>query len=304
MFKRKKTRKNYRKGTKKKPQFAFLGRLAVGFYVIAGVAGLIATSFLFILVHDVITQCDYFKAKSLKIEGVQRLSRNQIIEAARVKKGMNVLAVNLAMVRKRLLAHPWIAEAEVRREIPAGLSIRVQEHSPLAIIDLGRRYLINDKGQVFKEWSDTDPANLPLVSGLELTDIRIHAKTVVTASRRPAKGWNPSQMERPNNRPFEAVMQVLMLGKQPRSILSNRNIKQIRVDREIGITLEVFKQMKTIVLGYHNYPLKFNMLKNILASGRQKRSFPDFNRIDLNNVNRIVVNPVSKIPHGGDHKEV
>jgi cell division septal protein FtsQ len=92
VFKRKKTRKNYRKGTKKKPQFAFLHRLAVGFYVIAGVAGLIATSFLFILVHDVITQCDYFKAKSLKIEGVQRLSRNQIIEAARVKKGMNVLA--------------------------------------------------------------------------------------------------------------------------------------------------------------------------------------------------------------------
>lgn len=304
MFKRKKPLKNYRKGTKRKRQFAFLHRLAVGFYVMAGVAGLMATSFLFILVHDVITQCDYFKAKSLKIEGVQRLSRNQIIEAARVKKGMNVLAVNLAMVRKRLLAHPWIAEAEVRREIPAGLHIKVQEHSPLAIIDLGRRYLINDKGQIFKEWTDTDPANLPLVSGLELTDIRIHGKTVVTASRRPAKGWNPSQMERPNNRPFEAVMQVLMLGKQTRSILSNRNIKQIRVDREIGITLEVFKQMKTIVLGYHNYPLKFNMLKNILAYGRQKRSFPDFNRIDLNNVNRIVVNPVSKIPHRGDHKEV
>jgi cell division protein FtsQ len=236
VFKREKTR-NYRKGTKRKRQFAFLRRLAVGFYVIVGVAGLMATSFLFILVHDVITQCDYFKAKSLKIEGGQRLSRNQIIEAARVKKGMNVLAVNLAMVRKRLLAHPWIAEAEVRREIPA-------------------------------------------------------------------KGWNPSQMERPNNRPFEAVMQVLMLGKQSRSILSNRNIKQIRVDREIGITLVAFKQMKTIVLGYHNYPLKFNMLKNILVYGRQKRSFPDFNRIDLNNVNRIVVNPVSKIPHGEDHKEV
>jgi len=61
--------------------------------------------------------------------------------------------------------------------------------------------------------------------------------------------------------------------------------------------------MKTIVLGYHNYPLKFNMLKDILSHGRHRRSFPDFDRIDLNNVNRIVVNPVSKIPPG-DHKEV
>jgi cell division protein FtsQ len=303
VFDRKKLRKNYRKGTKKKRQFVFLRRLATGFYVIAGVAGLMVTSFLFIFVHDVVTQCDYFKAKSLKIEGVQRLSRNQIIEAARLKKGMNVLAVNLALVRKRLLAHPWIAEAEIRREIPAGLHIKVQEHSPLAIIDLGRKYLINENGQVFKEWTDTDPANLPLVIGLELTDIRMHGKTVATASQRSVKDRIPSQLEGSHNNPFEAVMQVLMLGKQTRSILSNRNIRQIQVDREIGITLVAFKEMKTIVLGYHNYPLKFNMLKDILSYDKHRQSFPEFDRIDLNNVNRIVVNPVSKIPPG-DHKEV
>jgi len=57
------------------------------------------------------------------------------------------------------------------------------------------------------------------------------------------------------------------------------------------------------VLGYYNYPLKFNMLKDILSNGKHRRSFPEFDRIDLNNVNRIVVNPVSKIP-SGDHKEV
>jgi hypothetical protein len=74
------------------------------------------------------------------------------------------------------------------------------------------------------------------------------------------------------------------------------------VDREIGITLVAFKQMKTIVLGYQNYPHKFNMLKNIPSYDKHRRSFPDFDRIDLNNVNRIVVNPVGKIP--GDHKEV
>ena len=78
--------------------------------------------------------------------------------------------------------------------------------------------------------------------------------------------------------------------------------EHFRVDREMGITLVAFKQMKTIVLGYHNYKLKFNMLKDIL-SNRRRRSFPEFDRIDLNNVNRIVVNPVNKIPTG-DHKEV
>jgi cell division protein FtsQ len=300
VFGRKKPRKNYRKGSKKKRQFAFLRRLAIGFYVIAGVAALLITSVLFVFVYDVITQCDYFKAKSLKIEGMQRLSQNQIIEAARVKKGMNVLDVNLAMVRKRLLAQPWIADAEIRREIPAGLYIKVQEHSPLAIIDLGRKFLLNENGRVFKEWTDTDPANLPVVSGLALSDIRIHNKTAAQPS---LKGRDPAQLDHPQNDPFEAVLQVLRLGGQTRSILSNRNIRQIKVDREIGITLVAFKQMKTIELGYYNYPLKFNMLKDILSYGSQRRSFPEFDRIDLNNVNRIVVNPVSKIPTG-DHKEV
>ena len=300
MLKKKKPRKNYRKGTKKKRRFPFLRRLAAGFFIIAGVAALLITSGLFIFAYDVITQCDYFKAKNLKIEGMQRLSQNQIIEAARVKKGMNVLAVNLAMTRKRLLAQPWIADAEIRREIPAGLYIKVQEHSPLAIIDLGRKFLLNENGRVFKEWTDKDPANLPLVSGLAIGDIRIHGKTTEQSS---LKGGNPEQLGHPLNDPFEAVMQVLRLGKKNRSILSNRNIKQIQVDREIGITLVAFKQMKTIVLGYHNYPLKFNMLKDILSYGKRRRSFPKFDRIDLNNVNRIVVNPVSKIPTG-DHKEV
>ncbi len=300
MFKQKKPRKNYRKGTKKKRQFVFLRHLATGFYVIAGVAALMTTSILFIFVYDVITQCDYLKAKIVKIEGEQRLSQNQIIEAARVKKGMNVLDINLATVRKRLMAQPWIADAEIRRVIPDGLHIKVREHTPLAIIDLGRKFLLNENGRIFKEWTDTDPANLPLVSGLAPTDIRIHD---TTAARGSVRDRNPSQLGYSHNDPFEAVMQVLRLGKQTRSILSNRNIRQIQVDREIGITLLAFKQIKTIVLGYDNYPHKFNMLKDILSQNKHRRSFPDFDRIDLNNVNRIVVNPVSKIPTG-DHKEV
>ena len=300
MGRRKKPRKNYRKGTRKKRQFTLLRRLAIGFYVIAGIAALMATSVSFIFVYDVITQCDYLKAKILKIEGEQRLSRDQIIATAGVKKGMNVLDVNLAIVRKRLRAQPWIADAEIRRVIPDGLYIKVKEHTPLAIIDLGRKFLLNENGRIFKEWTDADPADLPLVSGLSPTDIRLHGKT---AARRSVRDGNPSQPGHPHNDPFEAVMEVLRLGKQSRSILSNSNIRQIQVDREIGISLLAFKQMKTIVLGYDDYPHKFNMLRDILSYDKHRRSFPDFDRIDLNNVNRIVVNPVRKIL-SGDHKEV
>ena len=304
MFKRKKSRKNYRKGAKAKQRFAFLGRFLIGFNVVAGLAALLATSCLFILVYDVITQCDYFRAQSLKIAGIQRLTVKQIVQQARVSKGVNVMAVNLSMVRKRLMAHPWIAEAEVRREIPSGLYIRIKEHSPLAIVNLDRKYIINEQGQIFKKWTASDPDNLPLINGLQLADFSVQGKTTDPFPQRSAQQVKGSQNNHLNTRPLEAVMQVLILGKQTRGILPNRKIKQIRVDREIGITLQAFKQIKTIVLGYHNYPLKYAMLKNILIYRKQKRNFPDFDRIDLNNVNRIVVNPVRLKTPGGDQKEV
>lgn len=285
MFGRKKPRQNHRSGARRKHRFAIVRRLVAGFYVIAGMAALAAASCLFVFVHDVLTQCDYFRAESLKIDGIRRLTEKEILAQACLGKDANVLAVNLSAVRKRLVAHPWIAEAEVRREIPAGLFIRIIEQSPLAVVDLGEKYIINEQGRIFKEWTASDP-DLPLVTGLELADIIDYNQT---ANAGPL--------------PFEAVMQILTLGREARSILPNRNIRHIRVDRQIGITVEAFNRIKTIVLGYHNYPLKYAMLKNIMVYRDRGRGFPDFNRIDLNNVNRIVVNPVNAIP-SGDHKEV
>jgi cell division protein FtsQ len=305
VFKRKKPRKNYRKGAKAKQRFTFLRRFLIAFNVVVGIAALLATSGLFILVYDVITQCDYFRAQNLKIAGMQRLTEKQIVQQARVGKGMNVLAVNLSVVRKRLMAHPWIAEAEVRREIPTGLYIRIKEHVPLAIVELDRKYIINEQGQVFKEWTASDPDTLPLVSGLQPADFMAQDnKAGVLPPQRAGRREKLTLKPHPSVRPLEAVMQVLTLGKQARSILPNCDIKQIRVDREIGITLEAFRHIKTIVLGYQNYPLKYSMLKNILKYRKQKRNFPDFDRVDLNNVNRIVVNPVRLKTPGGDKKEV
>jgi cell division protein FtsQ len=304
VFGRKKPRKNYLNGAKRRHHFVIWHRLALGFYVIAGMAALMAASCLFVFVYDVLTQCDYFKAASLKIDGIQRLTQKEIVEQAGLSKGMNVLAVNLSVVRKRLMAHPWIAEAEVRREIPAGLFIRIKEHFPLAIVDLGKKYIINEQGRIFKEWTAADPDTLPLISGLQLADITIYNKTAMAAPQPPAMQKGRPQSAAAGQLPFEAVMQVLTLGKEARSILPNQKIRHIRVDRQIGITVEAFNQIKTIVLGYHNYPLKYSMLKNIMTYRNRGRGFPDFNRIDLNNINRIVLNPVNDAIPSGDHKEV
>jgi cell division protein FtsQ len=280
-----KPQKNLRNRKKTKREFKFFGPILLGFKLIVAVAAVAAISVFFILIHDILTQCDYFKISRVTIEGTQRHSEKEIAKQSLVGKVMNILAVNLSLVRKQLLAHPWIAEAGVSREIPSGLSIRIKEHSPLAVVDVGKKFLINRAGKIFKAWDASDPADLPVVSGLNVLDLPpVYGQTELPKS----------EITRERTTPFKAVMKVLRLGRQQGSILPNRSIRQIRVDRQIGLTLLAFDRIKTINLGYDDYDGKYHMLANLFSYLKQKQSVSDFDRIDLNNLNRVVVNPLRR----------
>ena len=291
MFKRRKPRKNVRKGKSSRGRIRFFSQFWICFKIITGLGLLLATSTGFVFIHDVITQCDYFKARSIVIEGEQRLTEGQIAELAHIKEKMNLFAINLTAVRKRLLSHPWIAEATVMREIPARLIIRIKEHVPLAIVDLGRKFLINEKGEIFKIWTATDPADLPLVRGLEMSDMAPYRIIEAGATGDSSETERFSENSQNHYSPLDAVMHILRLGKQSGSILPNRLIKNIMVDREIGITLHALTRVKTISLGYHNYAEKYAMLRYIIAYLKQTPKAAVYERIDLNNLNRIVVRP-------------
>jgi len=283
---RKKSRKNYRKGQKSKPWFRLLGRIMLGFKLMAAVVAFAAVTGFFILIHEIVTQCDYFAAEEVTIEGTQRLTHEQVARQARVCTGDNILAVNLSLVRKRLRAHPWIAEAEVSREIPSRLIIRVKEHTALAVVDFGQKFLINHQGRIFKAWDPAEQHDLPVISGLALSDLKVYGRLESPHSAQVAL----------DSAPFSAVMQVLELGKQQGSILPNHLIRQISVDRQIGLTIHAFDRLKAISLGYSDYIAKYHMLAKLFSHLKRQRSIFDFDRIDLNNLQRIVVNPIKTVP--------
>jgi cell division protein FtsQ len=282
LFNRKKPRKNYRKGQKPKRWLQLLDRIMLGFKVTAALAAFAAVTGFFILIHEIVTQCDYFAAEKVTIEGTRRLTAEQVARQARVGIGDNILSVNLALVRKRLLAHPWIAEAAVSREIPSRLIIRVREHAALAVVDFGQKFLINHQGRIFKPWDPGDPQDLPVIRGLNLSDLKVYGRLESP----------PPDRSSADSAPFKAVMQVLELGRQQSSILPNHLIRQISVDRQIGLTIYAFDRLKAISLGYSDYSAKYHMLAKLFSYLKRQRSIFDFDRIDLNNLQRIVVNPI------------
>jgi cell division protein FtsQ len=281
---RKRLRKNYYKNSNARKRNKMLKRFVFGLKLMAVGTALVFVSLLFVFSYDFLTQCDYFKAEELMVNGAHRLTQNQVLQQANITTGVNIFSVNLSKVRKRLLAHSWIEDAEVRRELPSGINIRVKEQKPLAVLDLGRKFIINTHGEIFKEMDKADHCNLPMISGLEFSDINV-------------KGESRSI-------PFDSVMKILGLGQKPESVLPYSLIKKINVDREMGLTIYAFDHIREIKIGYNNYQDKYAMLKDVLFYLEKNGGFSRLESIDLNNLNRIVVNPAKIESAAKDHKEV
>jgi len=226
----------------------------------------------FMFIHDVMTQSSYFSAKRIEISGTNRLSPQETMDYVGLNPGANLLALNLPLVRNRLISHPWVADATIRRELPDALMIAVKEHRPLAVVDLGRKFVINEAGVIFKEAKLFDLQRLPRVTGLHYADMRVADQEASPA--------------------FDAVMNVLVMGQQPGSPLPNRAIKQVAVDRDMGLQLYAFDERLAIRLGYNQYVKKYQRLATALYYFNKSSLSTEIEWIDLRNPERIVINPI------------
>jgi cell division protein FtsQ len=271
---------------------SWLRRLAAAAWLAVGAAGVVFVSLFFVFVHDVFTQSEHFQARQIQVEGARRLPPKTVFAQADVRPGINVLAVNLAAARKRLLAHPWIAEAQIQREIPSTLRIRIREHVGAAVVDVGRKFLLNPQGEIFKEWESSDPADLPAVTGLAFADLRAVDRSAAAGGLAFFDQDAAVTAPPPVSRPMDAVLQLLTLGRDPGSILPTPELRSIRVDRELGLTVVAYAENRVIRLGYNDYPAKYHLLRDLLAFFRAQPDVADLERIDLTDMNRVIVNPV------------
>ena len=282
--KKRKPKKNYfrNSGAKRRAKVrATLGnvlKIACLFTVVA------IMSCTFVFAYDLLTESSFFSAADIQVSGLNRLSRQEIVDQADIHTGKNIFSVNLDTTRHRLMAHPWIEEAEVRREIPSGLAIHIKEYEPLAIIDMNHWFLIDKSGTPFKKWDESDPDGLPVIAGLDISDLKV--------------GHGPF------SRPFSAVMAVLKLGRKTDSTIPIDQIDTIEVDRDIGLTIHMKDQDGAVHLGYYDYPSKYKLLEKVQVYFQNQAKDSSLRSIDLNNPNRIVVTIDTKALPATGQKEV
>jgi cell division protein FtsQ len=267
--KKKTVRKNRYKKRVEQKRRRLVGRLVIGAKLFLLILIMLAASALFMVGYAAVTQTSYLRTHEIEIDGARRLSRTEILKQAGIQPGDNLLAINLRLVRKRLLAHPWISKARVARQIPETIRITVTEHKPLAVLDLGRKFLLNHHGRIFKENGRNDPKGLPLVTGIAYADISLGDDALT--------------------KPMRTVVKILQMSKKKNSILPYVEIRRLHMDPQMGVTLKVWKEKREIKLGSSRFEYKFKRLKKLLPHLKYNKNWNGFRAVDVNNPDRIVV---------------
>jgi len=107
-----------------------------------------------------------FRITAVAINGRKQLSQDEVLATGGVNGRSSLLFLDAAVVRDKLKANPWIADATVLKLYPGQLQIDIVERSAFALWQQdGRLSVISDDGVVLQPYVSRRFISLPLVVG-------------------------------------------------------------------------------------------------------------------------------------------
>jgi cell division protein FtsQ len=107
-----------------------------------------------------------FRITTVAINGRRQLSQDEVLGIGGVNGRSSLLFLDAAVVRDKLKANPWIADATVQKLYPGQLRIDIVERSAFALWQQdGRLSVIADDGAVLEPYVSRRFLSLPLVVG-------------------------------------------------------------------------------------------------------------------------------------------
>lgn len=107
-----------------------------------------------------------FAVRKITLTGQERTSADAVYTALAIAPGDPIFAVHPDSARARLLMLPWVADAEVRRQFPDSISVRLIEKRPFALWQSGGTlWVIERSGAAITEADRSAFPHLPLLLG-------------------------------------------------------------------------------------------------------------------------------------------
>jgi cell division protein FtsQ len=201
------------------------------------------------LMRQAARSCPHFVLNNIEVVGTEASRASDIRDLTGVSVGTNTWDVDLEAVRERVLSHPWVASARVKRRLPHGLVVTVREHRAIAVTSLGEAvYAVDRRGGIFAPVDAEANMQLPLITGVPEPGLSDAAPRADTALRQTA-----------------ALIRILR---------RHHNVAEVHIDREAGVTVrEGTIPDVPIHFGWGDWKRKRRRLDAVLAlwSGRESQ---------------------------------
>lgn len=109
--------------------------------------------------------------RNLELRGVEHTSAEEVLEAAALGSGTNILRLSTDVVQERIEGLPWVKEASVARVLPGTLRIKIEERKAAMALSLGAAHWIVDKSGRVLEAGKAE--NLPVLAGANVDGIKV-----------------------------------------------------------------------------------------------------------------------------------
>jgi cell division septal protein FtsQ len=199
-----------------------------------------------------LTGSQFFAVKEIALEGNTRTSREELLALVEDKTRTNLWKLDLEEIRKALRRNAWVRDAEVTRQLPDKLHVKINEREPYALV---RR---SDNSVV---WIDRD--------GTVLGDhSRFNREVVPPVISGLAEGVTPKVMET-NQRHLDLYQQLLgELDGQPPHL--SPQVDEVIFDGGDGLKLRVHEGRVAVLLGTKDFRKRLEEALRILQAVERK----------------------------------
>ncbi len=118
-------------------------------------------------VHARLSSLRLFRIETLQVAGNQALTSADVLATAGLRTGESLLGLDLAAARARLVAHPRVREASLRRRLPGTIVVEIAERVPALLVRADRDYLVDAEGVIVADAAPGSRPELPVLTGIE-----------------------------------------------------------------------------------------------------------------------------------------
>ncbi len=240
MVKKKWGRKNrrFKEPLRKRAKRFLSGALKISLIVLV----LPVSAFSLRAIYRELTTTKLLAINTVEVSGLKRVSKDTVMELAGISEGQNLLSFKAAGAEAGLRKNPWIKEARVVRLIPDTVRIELKERIPAVLVKMDEMYVMDEEGVIFKEFSNSDALDLPVVTGL-----------TAEAMRQDENGLQQGLLE-------------LIRCLNARAGFNSRNVSEIHIDPAYGFSLYTLNDGVRLDIGKGAFEEKLSAFERIVSS--------------------------------------